>query len=265
MPRCARHFPPDGVLHVFSRGVDRQDVFRSDGDRRSFLAFLQHYLRMHKISLFAYCLMNNHFHLLLAPTTEPLGVAMHQILTRYSLYFNRRHARVGHLFQNRYKAKICASDAYLYQLIAYIHLNPVRAGLVAKPGAWPWSSHEDVLVGAGTRVDLARLADITGHTVAELVEAYREKVSGLERAAQSCGMPIDELLDMAAGSLGVSVQDIVDGVRGEAQTKARRLLVYWASRQGYGLGRIAETLNCAKATVAQFRKEGVRLNERPPA
>lgn len=265
MPRCARHLPADGVLHVFSRGVNRQNIFCSDGDRVSFLAFLTHNLRKHGVSLFAYCLMNNHFHLLLAPSDKPLGAAMHQALTRYSLYFNRRHARVGHLFQNRYKAKLCGNDAYLYRLIAYIHFNPVRAGLVSHPGAWPWSSHEAMIEGGGERIDLARLADITGHTIGELTENYKDRVLDLERVARPCGISLDYLLDMAAWSLGVSPQEVVDGIRGESHTKARRLFVFWATRQGYGLGRIAQALKCAKATVAQLRKEGVRLNERPPA
>lgn len=244
----------DAVLHVFSRGVDKQDIFRSDGDRRCFLALVNHHFRLQKVSLFAYCLMGNHFHLLLSPSKGPLGIAMHHVLTRYSLYFNHQHVRVGHLFQNRFKAKICANDAYLIHLIAYIHLNPVRAGLVQTPSVWPWSSHAAFVAGGGKHLDLVRLSHLSGIPRAELAQSYLNRVEELEKRPGDQETALDVLLERAAHCIGVLPIDLSNGTRGELFTKARRLFVHWASQEGYGLGRIAQALNCTKGAVSQLHR-----------
>jgi putative transposase len=93
------------------------------------------------VRVIAYCLMGNHFHLAIQVGPVPLGSAMQHLLSSYCRYFNSRHERTGHLFGGRHKASICTHDRYLAALIRYIHMNPVRAGLVALPGDWPWSSY----------------------------------------------------------------------------------------------------------------------------
>src|SRR6185503_15252840 len=103
-------------------------------------------------TILAYCLMGNHFHLAMRVGNIPLSRIMHRMLTTYAMAFNFRHDRTGHLFQARYKAILCLDDAYLLGLVRYIHLNPVRAGLVPKPENWPWSSHH--LYAAGNSEDL---------------------------------------------------------------------------------------------------------------
>ena len=97
--------------------------------------------RMIPFSIYAYCLMSNHFHLLIEIQRIPLSVIMQRLLTRYVKRFNSRHHRVGHLFQGRYKAILCQRDAYLQELLRYIHLNPVRAKFAKDVSTWKWSSH----------------------------------------------------------------------------------------------------------------------------
>lgn len=149
MPRAARIDIPGLFQHVIVRGVNRCDIFHDDDDRRRFLDNLSRLLVQTETDCFAWALMTNHVHLLLCPRKSRLAVLMRRLLTGYALYFNLRHNRSGHLFQNRYKSIVCDEDAYLLELVRYIHLNPLRAGLLPDIAAldnYPWSGHA-VVVG----------------------------------------------------------------------------------------------------------------------
>ncbi|AAR34281.1 transposase [Geobacter sulfurreducens] len=144
MPRSARIDIPNLLQHVIVRGIERRDIFLSDDDRWDFRNRLQKLLLEMDVDCLAWSLMSNHFHLLLRPTRTPLAPFMRRLLTGYAVSFNLRHNRSGHLFQNRYKSIVCDEDSYLLELVRYIHLNPLRAGIVADLGAldtFPWSGH----------------------------------------------------------------------------------------------------------------------------
>ena len=145
MPRVPRVDVPGALYHVMDRGNDRQPIFRADRDRRDFLRRLSQLACQRAFRLFAYCLLDNHFHLLLESTERRLGHSMGRLLTGYVVTYNRLHNRTGHLFQDRFKAPLCDSEAYLLELIRYIHLNPVGAGIVALPEQYRWSSHRAYL------------------------------------------------------------------------------------------------------------------------
>jgi len=148
MPRAARLDCPDLLQHVIFRGVDRCDIFRDDADRLRFLQNLSRLLVSLGVECLAWSLMTNHVHLLLRPRKSRLAPFMRRFLTGYAIYFNRRHQRAGHLFQNRYKSIVCEEDAYLLELVRYIHLNPLRAGMVADLDAldhYAWSGHGAIL------------------------------------------------------------------------------------------------------------------------
>lgn len=130
MPRKARIDVPGALHHVIGRGIDRSKIFLDDDDRDDFLERLASNLKRTKTTCYAWAILPNHFHLLLRTGTAPIGVLMHRLLTGYAVSFNLRHSRHGHLFQNRYKSILCQEDAYLLELVRYIHLNPLRAGLV---------------------------------------------------------------------------------------------------------------------------------------
>lgn len=151
MPRYARIDIPGLLQHVIVRGVARSDIFLDDDDREEFVHRLSGLLADTSTRCFAWALLDNHFHLLLMPTEQPLARLMRRLLTGYAVVFNLRHKRSGHLFQNRYKSIVCDADNYLLELVRYIHLNPVRAGKVDDLGAlasFRWSGHRQ-LVDAG--------------------------------------------------------------------------------------------------------------------
>lgn len=133
--------------HVIARGNRRQGIFRDEKDFKQFLAYLSDCKNRFSFRLYAYVLMPNHLHLLVEVGEVPLSRVMHFLLFSYASYFNRRYGEVGHLFQGRYKAILCDKDAYLLELVRYIHLNPVRAQVVKKPEDYVWSGHRSYLGG----------------------------------------------------------------------------------------------------------------------
>ena len=141
MARPLRLHIPGAWYHVMSRGNARQQIFFNTEDYAHFLVRLSVTSTRFRVRCRAYCLMRNHFHLLLQAGELPLGRMMQQLNSSYSQRFNRRHERVGHVLQGRFKGLLIDGDDYVRRVIRYIVLNPVRAGLVARPADWPWSSY----------------------------------------------------------------------------------------------------------------------------
>ena len=131
MPRQARIDAPGAIHHIICRGIERRKIFLDDTDRDNFVSRLGSVLQKTSTPCYAWTLIPNHFHLLLKTGSTPIATVMERLLTGYASEFNRRHNRHGHLFQNRYKSILCQTDQYLLELVRYIHLNPLRARVVA--------------------------------------------------------------------------------------------------------------------------------------
>jgi putative transposase len=140
MARQLRIEYPGAFYHVTSRGNQRQAIVQDDQDRRIFLDYIDKAYEKFGGIAHAYCLMDNHFHLFLETPRGNLSRIMHFINTSYTLYYNARYSRAGHLFQGRFKAILIEADSYAQEVSRYIHLNPVRAGLVSNPEDYRWSS-----------------------------------------------------------------------------------------------------------------------------
>jgi REP element-mobilizing transposase RayT len=119
------------LQHIIARGIERGRIFQNEFDRNDFLERLSELMRETEARCLAWALMDNHFHLLLKTGRLPVAQVIQRLLTGYAVSYNRRHRRHGHLFQNRYKSILCQEDPYLLELVRYIHLNPVRAGIVS--------------------------------------------------------------------------------------------------------------------------------------
>ena len=153
MPRQSRIDAPGALHHIIIRGIERRVIFRDDEDRESFLDRLGGILLESATPCYSWSLLGNHGHFLFRTGDDPIAHVMRRVLTGYAVTFNRRHHRHGHLFQNRYKSILCEEDAYLKELVRYIHLNPLRAGLVKNLvdlGQYPYSGH-CVLMGKKKR------------------------------------------------------------------------------------------------------------------
>lgn len=182
MPRTSRLDAPGLLQHVIIRGIEGRDIFLDDADRKRFLKRLCDLLEATETDCLAWSLLTNHAHLLLRPKKAKLSFIMRKLLTAYAVYFNLRHKRVGHLYQNRYKSVVCEEEPYLLELIRYIHLNPLRAGLVQDLKGldkYEWSGHavllgERKLAGQTTDEILSRFGKRRG----QAQRHYRRFVAG---------------------------------------------------------------------------------------
>ena len=175
MPRQSRIDAPGALHHIICRGIERNTIFADNGDRDDFVSRLGTILGATSTRCFAWALIPNHFHLLLQTGSTPIATVMRRLLTGYAVSYNRRHSRHGHLFQNRYKSILCQDEPYLLELVRYIHLNPLRAGIfhtldelerypysghpqiiATKP--LPWMATEEILQRFGKRPSSARKA-----------------------------------------------------------------------------------------------------------
>lgn len=141
MSRPLRIEFPGAIYHVTSRGDRREPIFDDDADRRTFLDVVGAALDRFDACALAYCLMGNHYHLVLHTRRANLSMLMRHINGVYTQSYNRRYRKVGHLFQGRFKAILVDRDAYLLEVCRYVDLNPVRASMVPHPADWPWSSY----------------------------------------------------------------------------------------------------------------------------
>jgi REP element-mobilizing transposase RayT len=177
MPRQARLDIPGALHHIMVRGIDKSKIFRDEEDKARFLERLGQAVEEGKSSVYAWALMDNHVHILFKSGKYGISTVMRKVLTWYAQYFNRRHRRTGHLFENRYKSILCDEDNYLLALIRYIHLNPVRAGIVESVeqlDRYPWSGHR-ALIGK-TRyawMDIDRALSGFGSKRRKAVNEYR--------------------------------------------------------------------------------------------
>ncbi|SEK72672.1 putative transposase [Atopomonas hussainii] len=153
MPRMGRIVLPNYPHHVVQRGHNRQVVFAAPEDFQRYLDDLRELKEVFAVKVYAYCLMTNHVHLLLAPddSAAGLGQLMKALAARATRYRNRLKGRSGTLWESRYKSSIVQTDAYLLACARYIELNPVRARMVAEPADYLWSSYRDRMCGKGDR------------------------------------------------------------------------------------------------------------------
>jgi len=148
MTRPLRIVYPGAFYHITSRGNEKKDIYKSDRDRKKFLAYLESATERYGARIHVYCLMSNHYHLLMETPDGNLSEIMRHINGAYTNYYNVKRVRSGHLFQGRYRALLVEVDEYAEELSRYIHLNPVKAGIAKKPENYIWSSYQDYI---GTR------------------------------------------------------------------------------------------------------------------
>jgi putative transposase len=178
MARPLRIEYPGAFYHITARGNERKDIFKSIRDREQFLSYLASAAERYQAVFHVYCLMSNHYHLLLETPQGNLSQIMRHINGAYTTYFNTKRRRAGHLFQGRYKTILVEADEYAEVLSRYIHLNPVRAGIVKDPEAYPWSSYEAYIGGKKPPKWLCMdmVLSCFGRKVKETQRRYREFV-----------------------------------------------------------------------------------------
>lgn len=273
MPRKPRIEFPGALYHVMARGNNRQVIFNSKTEYEFYLDKLRVTKKRYDFYLYGYCLMPNHLHLLIQTNEVPLSRIMKAVQTAYARYFNRKNSRIGHVFHGRYKAILCDADAYLLELVRYIHLNPVRAGIVKVPHGYMWNSYKDYLGDLSeTIVDTELVLARFGNTRSkarhnfhafilerlhekeregfyrivdrgflgdeEFIEAVKAKLDGIHGNRllwHHCDkVSLDHILSLVAGHFRVEESEILSSTQARVVTFARRVFIYIAKeRFGY--------------------------------
>jgi len=185
MPRQARLDIPGALHHIMVRGINKSAIFKDDQDKVRFLQRLDENVSKAGASIYAWVLMDTHVHILFKSGELGISAVMRKLLTWYAQYFNRRHKRTGHLFENRYKSILCDEDNYLLALVRYIHLNPVRANIVTtmeQLNDYKWSGHWQIMENAGgSWMDTSYILSQFSGSLWKAKEAYQSFVrEGLE-------------------------------------------------------------------------------------
>ena len=259
MPRGPRVDFPGAVHHVYARGIEKRPIYLDDVDRKSFLDRIGKNLPKWGMRCLAWSLMPNHFHLLLQSDKGCLPSFMHCVLTGYSIRFNERYKRVGHLFQNRYKSPVVCKDGYFRDVVRYIHLNPVRSEIVRsipELEEYPWTGHRHIIRGgppAWQDTDLLQTEFDDPRDVTGWVRRYREyiekapggtfQVYGVDDGVPECDVALSgtiglqeyqesesykvfaDLLQRIAATNGVPATEVLGGGRGYTAVRARRELL----------------------------------------
>jgi REP element-mobilizing transposase RayT len=182
MARPLRVEYPGAFYHVINRGNHREKIFKNSRDHEKFIQYLEKAAERFALIIHTYCLMSNHYHLLVETPEPNLSMTMQWLNVSYATYFNRKHNRSGHLFQGRFGAILIEADAYLHHLSRYIHLNPVRAGIIEAPGKYRWSSYP-AFVGEQISPKFLRTERLLcnfGKNKKEAQKNYREFVEGVD-------------------------------------------------------------------------------------
>ncbi len=143
MSRKLRVISQSGIYHIILRGNNRMEIFRDHEDFEKLLSVLKRYKEKSNYEIYAYCLMNNHFHILLKIDTEPLSQVMRRICVSYVYWYNQKYSRVGNLFQDRFRSESVENDEYFLTVLRYILRNPVKAGIIKDIENYKWSSYNE--------------------------------------------------------------------------------------------------------------------------
>jgi putative transposase len=280
MARPLRIQAPGLTYHITTRGNGRADIFLDDGDRYRFVARLAHVLEALDADCHAYCLMSNHYHLVLTTHSANLSRLMQRLNGPYGQWWNRRHDRVGHLFQGRFHAQIIQSERYLLAACVYDVLNPVRAGMVESPDRWPWSSYR-ATAGLEPLPTFLRPSPLWQHLgggdLGATLRRYREFAAHMISSSQP--IPTDpvlgdpEFVDRFSEWRKCASREVPSRERlrrpsletlfAAAQTRAARVRqVRTAHQLGYTQADIARFLELNPSTITKLMKLGSDPEER---
>jgi len=247
-----------GYHHIINRGVNRCDIFNNDEDKEMFLQIFNKTATIHKVVLHDYCLMDNHYHLLIETTKENLSTLMRTLNANYAKYFNKKYTRSGHLFQDRYKSKYIISENYLYTLIRYIENNPLEASIRDKVSQYPYTlsyllfnhktyypcCNESLLI---KEFDITTLNEFLGEPLNQKELQYLKNKTEQKIYKLNNGIKISQLKDFQEHFYNISTK--LD----------RNLAIVNAYEDGYTQVSIATYLGLSTSLVSKVIKSGYSI------
>lgn len=255
----------NAIYHIISKGVEGINIFTDDVDRNKFLRFLQKMVNSHKVHLFSYVLMDTHFHLLLKTEEANLSQAMQFLNSSYAHWFNIKHIRKGHLFQDRYKSHLILNPLYLYSVASYISLNPVEAGLVDSPEEYPWSSFQYFLSSQNQNknippwLNIQELLKLCQTSPENFINSVKEnfKKDDTEKILQNVTKITSNKIQNKSPR---NIENILRKTKeqiGDIETNKRlkHLLVYLLIKEGFRVKDVANSLQITSSNVLRICKK----------
>ena len=259
----------NAFYHIIAKGVDGVNIFVDNVDKNKFLQLLQKMVNSYRIHLFSYVLMDTHFHLLVRIEEENLSEAMQFLNSSYAHWYNIRHIRKGHLFQDRYKSYLILNPLYMYSVASYISLNPVEAGLVDSPENYRWSSFRyflpasDKTIPPWLKVDeFLKLCQTNSDNFVNFVKDNNPK-NHTEKALQNFNNITSHYAPNTTNTqnyLPKNIENILVKVKeqvGDIETNKRlkHLLVYLLIKEGYRITDIANSLNLTRQSILGINRK----------
>ncbi|QDR82005.1 transposase [Sporomusa termitida] len=274
MSRKQRVHYHGAIYHITARGNNRQIIFRDEFDKTYYLTLLKHYKEKFACKLYAYVLMDNHVHLLLTVTSQPLAKVMQGVQLCYTQYYNKKYAHVGHVFQQRYNAELCADESYLLLALRYIHNNPLKAQIVDGLD-YSWSSHQYYLRADCSFIDSSFILGIfsEGKTtaIARYLSFMKEEETPVPATRPQATIPektvapgvaaadhpelLAELLQTVALENGIEVEDILGKSKNRQVVLARRQFICLALKSCQVSGaELARRFNVSQSQITRCLK-----------
>jgi putative transposase len=249
VPRYARQISKSGTYHIMLRGINKQDIFEDDEDIQRLLETIKYYKEVSKYEVNGYCVMNNHIHLLIKETEEPISLAMKRICGSYVYWYNKKYSRCGHLFQDRYKSEIVENEGYLLTVLRYIHQNPLKAGLVKNTYEYKWSSYNEYL-GKPVMVDTESVMEFFSKDKEVAIDLFEKYTN--EPNEDKCvdfdgktGITDNEVREYLAG---IGLQNISD-LQHQEKTKRNEFIRAAKSIDGVSIRQLSRITGISKSVI----------------
>jgi len=248
--RKARVKSSSGIYHIILRGINRQSIFADDEDRMKIIKTLAKYKEISQCRIFAYCLLDNHVHILLQESQEPIGMIIQRVSSSYVIWYNGKHERCGHLFQERFKSEAVETDSYFLTVLRYIHQNPIKAKIVTNVADYKWSSYSEY-TKRGQLVDteyaLTMFSDRSDEAVARFIQFSQEanRDACLEIPQMKVKVSDDVLCQMVKQQFGVNAIKICN----ERKEKQDDILRVMKEVDGTNIRQIARITGFSSARV----------------
>ncbi|HEY3424780.1 MAG TPA: transposase [Negativicutes bacterium] len=228
MSRKPRAKSSSGIYHIILHGINRQSIFEDDEDRLKIIEVLAKYKEISQYRIFAYCLMDNHVHILLQEIQESIGIIIQRVSSSYVIWYNGKHERCGHLFQERFKSEVVETDSYFLTVLRYIHQNPVKAIIVNDVADYQWSSYSEYTKRrqiVDTEYALHMFSDKPDEAVSRFQQFSREMNGDacLEIPKTKVNVSDDDLRQMVRQQFGIDTMKICNEMR-EKQNDMLRVM-----------------------------------------
>lgn len=252
MPRTARKAAESNIYHVMLRGINRQNIFEEDEDRKHFLNTVIRCKEVSGFKLHAFVLMSNHIHFLIEPADESLDVVFKRIETSYAVWYNRKYQRAGHLFQDRFRSESVDTDPYFMTVLRYIHRNPVKAGMVDRIGDYRWSSYLAYEKGGGTLTDIQFAVDLFGSREKLLEYTAQDNDDSVMDEPEHDWRTRDDAAREAIRRIA-QCSSVSDYQKLDSETQKEYAVKLYS--EGLSMGQIARLTGMSKATISRAARK----------